>query len=140
MKAVTVDARGVAAAFLQEEYAEPARAVLTGRYVLRVPDLVYAELANVIWKYRTRGEVSEEEALALVTDLRSLPLLSTPCMALAEPALRLALQTGRTVYDCMYLALAVSSKAKMVTADRRLVNGLADTPLARHVVHLGDAF
>lgn len=31
----------------------------------------------------------------------------------------------RSVYDCMYVAMAVVSKAQMITADRRLANTLA---------------
>jgi predicted nucleic acid-binding protein len=44
----------------------------------------------------------------------------------------------RTVYDCLYLALAVKTKSVMITGDKRLVSALADGPLAKHVVWIGD--
>lgn len=42
----------------------------------------------------------------------------------------------RTVYDCLYLALAVREGCQMVTADERLYNRLQGTPLAPHIVTL----
>jgi predicted nucleic acid-binding protein len=106
---------------------------------LQAPDLIYAELGNVIWKRHGRGEVDNDEAGRLLTDLRRLPLQTTPCGDLVEAGLELALRTGRSVYDCLYLALAVRGKSVMVTADRRLVNALAGTPLASHVSWIGSA-
>jgi predicted nucleic acid-binding protein len=44
---------------------------------------------------------------------------------LAEDALAIALSTGRTVYDAMYVALAVQRESTFITADERLVNALA---------------
>lgn len=44
---------------------------------------------------------------------------------LAQDALAIALSTGRSVYDAMYLALAVQRESTFVTADERLVSALA---------------
>jgi predicted nucleic acid-binding protein len=137
MKPCVLDASVVAAAFLQEEHAKRARALLVSGREMHAPDLVYAELANVIWKRCGRGEIDEEEAGRLLGDLLRLPLEITSCGDLAEPALQLALGTGRTVYDCLYLALAVKTKTVLISADRRLVNALASTPLAEHVAWIG---
>ena len=46
--------------------------------------------------------------------------------------------SNRTVYDCLYLALAVQLGGTMVTADEKLINALAATPWAAHLVHLKD--
>ncbi len=45
--------------------------------------------------------------------------------------------TGRTVYDCLFLALAVRDGCQMVTADRRLAHALAGTAFGGNVVMLG---
>jgi predicted nucleic acid-binding protein len=112
--------------------------VLTGGHALIAPDLNHAELANVIWKRHARGEIDEGEADRLLADVLALPLEITPCGDLIEAALELALRTGRSVYDCLYLALAVKTKTVLFSADKRLVNALAGTPLAKHVAWIGD--
>ena len=74
----------------------------------------------------------------LLGDFQNLPLLWTSSQDLVEAALELALHTGRTVYDCLYVALAVKANCAMVTADKRLVKSLVDTPLAKHVAWIGN--
>jgi predicted nucleic acid-binding protein len=138
MKAYVVDASVVAAAFFQEEHAEVARSLLAGRRDLLAPDLIHAEVANVIWKRQRRDEIDEDEARGLLADVLRLPLQVTPSRDLLEPALELALPTHRTVYDCLYLALAVRSKSAVHTSDKRLVNALADGPLKKYVAWIGD--
>ena len=137
MRPPVLDASVVAAAFFQEAHAEVARGLLTGGGTLHAPDLINAELANVIWKRHGRGEIGEDEAAGLLADFRSLPLRITPCGELVETALALALRTGRSVYDCVYVSLAVKIGSVLVTADKRLVNALAGTPLAGHVAWIG---
>ncbi len=138
MKTYVLDASVAAAAFFQEDSAERAQGLLDGRHVLCAPDLIHAELANVIWKRHKRGEIDGEEASHLLADFHRLSLRITPCGELAEAALELALRSSRSVYDCLYLALAVKCRSAVITADRRLVNALSGTPLAAHVTWLGD--
>jgi predicted nucleic acid-binding protein len=45
--------------------------------------------------------------------------------AILPEALAIASFFGRTVYDSIYVALAVTSKTQLVTADERLANALA---------------
>lgn len=137
MKPRVVDASVVAAAFFQEEHARAAGTLLASGADLFAPDLICAEVANVIWKRSGRGEIAPEEANELLDDFLRLPLQLTPSRPLVEAALPLALATGRTVYDCLYLALAIQTKSVLVTADRRLVNALAGGPLARRVAWIG---
>jgi predicted nucleic acid-binding protein len=137
MKAYVADASVVAAAFFQEEHASRARKLLLGDCELHAPDLIYAEVGNVIWTRHQRSEIDEDEAGALAADLLRLPLSIAPAADLVEPALTLAMGTGRTVYDCIYLALAIKVDAVLISADRRLVNGLGGGPFKKHVAALG---
>ena len=109
MKHCVVDASTVAAAFFQEKHAESAQILLASDCRLDAPDLISAEFANVVWKRRMRGDIDEQEATELLLDFLRLPLRTTPSADLAESALQLAPHTRRTVYDCPYLALAVST-------------------------------
>ena len=133
MKPCVIDASVVAAAFFQEPHATTAAAVLAADRPLYAPDLISAEFGNVIWKRYTRREITGEEAAQLMADFLRLPLAITPTGELADVALQLAMRTGRTVYDCVYLALAIRTHSVLVTADKRLVNALAGSPLAKHV-------
>jgi len=138
MKACVIDASVIAAAFFQEQFAQVAAAMLASDRPLHAPDLVISEFASVIWKRQRRKEIDNTEAAELLADFRSLPLRLTSSNELIESALELALRTGRTVYDCLYLALAVRTKSIMVSADKRLVNALLGTPLEKHIVWIGD--
>jgi predicted nucleic acid-binding protein len=139
MKACVIDASVVAAAFFQEEHAEAAQTLLAADRDLLAPDLVYAEFANVVWKRCRRGEIDDAEAAQLAADVLRLPLQITPAGELAVPALQLALKTGRTVYNCLYLSLAVKTRSIMMCADLRLVNALAGSPLEKHIAWIGQA-
>lgn len=137
MKRCVIDASVTASAFFREETSPMARALLTSGCEMFAPDLIYPEVGNVIWKRQSRNEIDEEEACALLSDVLVLPLKITPSSQLVESALKLALRTNRTVYDCLYLALAVQTNSTMVTGDKRFVNALADTPLEKYVSWIG---
>ncbi|MBN1556209.1 MAG: type II toxin-antitoxin system VapC family toxin [Phycisphaerae bacterium] len=138
MKKCIVDASVIAAAFFRETISPQARELLASRGKLHAPDLIYSEVANVIWKRHARDEIDEKEARALLSDILTLPLKITPSRQLVESALALATRTKRTVYDCLYLALAARNRSVMFTADKRLVNALAKTPLEQHLSWIGD--
>ncbi len=133
MKPCVLDASAIAAVFFQDPGAEKVRALLSSGRPMHAPDLVHAEVANVIWKRCGRGEIDHEEAGDMLGDCLRLGLEITPCDELVELALQLALAAGRTVYDCFYLAMAISIEGKLFTADKKLVNALAGTPLEKHV-------
>ena len=138
MKHYVLDASVVAAGFFPEEHSPKARRLLAGLHDFAAPDLLYAETANVIWKRHGKGELDDAEARALMADLLTLPIRIVPTKDLVTPALELALCMRRTVYDCLYLALAVESRAVLVTGDRKFANALADSPPAKHMAWIGD--
>lgn len=138
MTRCVVDASMVAAAFFDEAHAPQARELLSSSTALLAPSLIAAEMINVIWKRYRRNEMDQDESRAMLHDFLQLPLRYTPMEELTEAGLELAMTTGRSAYDCLYLALAVRSGCAMVTADQRLVNALADTPLNAHLTWLGE--
>ena len=138
MSGCVVDASVIAAAFFQEEHADASGALLASAQSLQAPDLIYVETANVIWKRHRRSEIDAEEASQLLDDMMQLPLQVTPSADLVGLALQLSLQFDRTVYDCLYLALAAQIDLVMLTADQRLVNSLKGSPLERHLAWIGD--
>jgi predicted nucleic acid-binding protein len=136
MTMLVVDASVVAKWFFPEEYSTESRRLLSPRRTLLAPDLIWSEVGNVAWKRVRRGEMSAEESTQFIADLIRLPLDTIPTQTLLAPALELAIATDRTVYDCMYLALAMDRKCRFVTANERFVNALSSTPLAKLVRHV----
>lgn len=50
----------------------------------------------------------------------------------------IAMDTERSVYDCLYLALAEREGCRFVTADRRLFNAVRESPIGRVLHWVGD--
>ena len=104
---------------------------------LHVPSFFEIEITNVVWKKLRRGELLRNEADDIVRQLSALPLTRHDESPLLASALDLADKTARTVYDCLYLALAQHLGGVVMTADERLVNSLAHTPWARLTTWVG---
>jgi len=90
-----------------------------------VPDLFWVELANALWKAIRRTEISADNAASAMSFVRDLGLATVPSVDLVPQAWNLAVTYGRTVYDSLYVALAMQSKSELITADERLANALA---------------
>jgi predicted nucleic acid-binding protein len=69
----------------------------------------------------------------MARDLIRLPIEWLPSETFLAEALELAIVTSRTVYDCQYLALAIGHDCQFVTADRRLKNALAESPVGQRI-------
>lgn len=90
-----------------------------------VPDLFWVELANALWKAVRRNEISSNNAASAISFMRDLDIATVPSIDIVPQALDLAISHGRTVYDSLYVALAMQSKSDLITADERLANALA---------------
>jgi predicted nucleic acid-binding protein len=129
-----VDASVVIKWFVPEVHSDAARRLLQSENQYVAPDLLFAETANTIWKKVRRGEVSRRDGEGLVADVGRAAVQTVPCRALAADAYALASASGRTVYDAMYLALALRLETRLITADERLAGALAAMPaVASHI-------
>jgi len=137
MTSLVVDASVAAKWFLPEPGAEAALRLLNGRRRLIAPDLIHAEIGNIAWKLCARKVLSAEEATEMIEHLLSMPLEIHESGPLLPQALEIAIATDRTVYDSLYLALAVELDATVITADHRWTNALKPTPLAHFIRPLG---
>ena len=132
MRGIVIDA-SVAAKWFLPAAGEPLSEVaaeLLQRYVrdevrFLVPDLFWAELANVLWKAARQGRCTKAAAQQAVTAMQKRNLPTVPSQMLLDQALALAIAFDRSVYDCLYVVLALQSKTHLVTADERLANALA---------------
>jgi predicted nucleic acid-binding protein len=90
-----------------------------------VPDLFWVEFASVLWKAIWRGNFPKDSADAALASLKRFDFPTVPSLELLDNAFQIATAPGQTVYDCLYVALAVQTNAQLITADERLVNALA---------------
>jgi len=134
-----VDASVVIKWFVPEVQSDAARRLLLQPHQYIAPDLLFAEIANTIWKKTRRGELTALRGQQLVEDIARAAVEAVPCRDLVEDAYALASATARTAYDAMYLALAVRLRTRMITADERLVDALTTFPaLVGHVQTVQD--
>ena len=96
-----------------------------GRFRFAVPDLFWAECGNILWKAVRQGRWTRSAAEEAIMALKGRSLPTTSSLDLLEEAFSIAATFDRTVYDSLYVALAVRLKADLVTADARLANALA---------------
>jgi predicted nucleic acid-binding protein len=104
---------------------------------LAAPDLLLAEVANALWNRARRGELTADEALRRVSQLRTAPVEWVAAGSLILDASRLASELGHPVYDCLYLALAIQRNCRVVTADARFAKAVTGHPETARVVLLG---
>ena len=90
-----------------------------------VPDVFWAEVGNVLWKGVRQRRWPQVLADAAAEEIKDRNFLSVSSLALLPEALRIAFFHDRSVYDCLYVALAVQFNVEMITADERLANALA---------------
>ena len=127
-----VDASVVVKWFIEEPYCQNAEALLVdfrnNRLNLAAPDHIVAEVASTLWKRSTlRKEISVSEANGSLADFLQIGIQLHPAPALMKAALRLAGQVRHTVYDMLYVALAVQLQCEFITADGKMVNKVRAT-------------
>jgi predicted nucleic acid-binding protein len=131
---LVVDASVVLKWFLPEVHSAAARDLLQEAHQFVVPDLLFPEVCNAIWKKVRRGELSRNEAQRLVADIEAIAVESIPTHGLMGDASAIAFASAQTVYDCVYLALAVRLETRVITADERFERAITSNPmLAKHI-------
>jgi predicted nucleic acid-binding protein len=120
--------------FVPEIHSDVAQQLLTEGNTLLVPDLFFPEIGNILWKRVRRGEDTSENARQTFAEFNTVPMEVYGSQPLTPTALAIALQTDRTVYDSLYLALAILQQCSMVTADTKLFNALSNTAFVNNVI------
>jgi len=129
MDKIVVDSSVVIKWFVTEPLSDASRRVLdgyqSGEFTLIAPDVLAAEIGNIVWKkYRFQG-LAKADAEQIITAFRELNIELTPTIELLAEALRIAMIHERTVYDALYIALSERENCVYITADERLVNALS---------------
>ena len=139
MSVFIVDASVAAKWFIEEENSSAALSILDKNVQLHAPDFLLLEMDSVITKWIRRGAVSLHEGNDLRDSLRQYPIRHHSFPPFLDSAFVIASQTGQSIYDCLYVALAALLGGKMVTADRRLYDALKNSPFKKSIVWIENA-
>lgn len=95
-----------------------------GTCALAVPDLFWPEITNILWKSVAQRRLNERDAVDRLTSLKRLAMPVMLTEPLAGESLAISLAYQRSAYDSFYVALAVSMRRSLITADERLAHAL----------------
>jgi predicted nucleic acid-binding protein len=138
LKAIVVDASVAIKWFIPEVHAIFATRLLHTNLHFIAPDLIFAEVGNILWKKYRSKELTLDTASAILDDFKRLPFNSHENESLLDAAWQIAIVHQCTVYDSLYVALAQTEGCLLVTADRTLYNTLCPTHLASLLLWVED--
>lgn len=122
---LVVDASVAVKWAVPEVHAAEARRLLAANEPLLGPTILPLEIGNILWKKTRRAELTDREATRVLDRLVGEIRVENDRPHLLNSALQLAIRYDRSVYDSLYIALALAEECQFVTADRRLYNALA---------------
>ncbi|BES82355.1 type II toxin-antitoxin system VapC family toxin [Pyrodictium abyssi] len=116
---IAVDASAIVAFFLREEGWEKLAEYMRETVSL---DLVVKEFYNAVWKavrLHRLGPDDAEKALALFRKYVDGNMVLRNELDYVDKGFRIALEEGITVYDALYIALALEESTPLLTLDSR---------------------
>jgi predicted nucleic acid-binding protein len=138
VKRYVIDASVAAQWLLPEPNSREALALVDNGIERIVPDLIHAEIGNILWKRVRTGDLPINRAKEVLHELEEIPLTVCPVAEFMELSLGIATEYGRSFYDSAYVALALRERAVLLTADAKLVRALGNTPLAGTLRHIAE--
>ena len=115
-----VDASVAAMRFLPEKYSENAVLLLIPEYDLVAPELIHLEVGSALLKAMRWDEVPITDSVEVLSALLPAALRMLPSTDHIETAFEIARGHGGSIYDALYIALARTIGAPLITGDRRL--------------------
>ena len=130
---IVLDASIAAKWIFLEEDSDKAEQLLKDHSGFLVPDLFYVEMDSIIGKKVRRRELEASDAHRKRDQVQRIAADVVYHQTLAKLAFDISVSLPVTMYDALYLALAMDNQTIMWTADNRLVRGLSNTVLSKHV-------
>lgn len=118
---IVVDASAVLEALLRTEVSpQIERRIFASTQTLHAPHLLDLEVAQVLRRYATVGDIEADRGSEALVDLADLPVTRYP-HDLFLPRIW-QLRHNLTAYDAVYVALAETLSAPLLTRDARLAS------------------
>jgi predicted nucleic acid-binding protein len=140
VSAYVIDASVVIKWFVPEIHSDAASRLLSATHEYFAPDLLFPEVGHALWKKVRRGELTASQSERLAADIAGIAVETVSTRDLLIDAHALAVATDLTVYDAMYLALAVRLRTELITADARLGRTVAAHPMTAALVRMVQTF
>ncbi|MGB8818922.1 MAG: type II toxin-antitoxin system VapC family toxin [Rhizobiaceae bacterium] len=136
MTSFVVDASVALKWFVPEADSSMADDLVRAEADLIAPGIIWTELANAVWKNARLGNLDSgiwDDVAAKLPGLMTIHSAEGP---LLQSAVKLAVSHEHPVYDCVYLALAIQTGARVVTVDKRFLNVFGQSDHADRVISL----
>ena len=131
---VVVDSSVVVKWYVNEDHTLEAERLIDSSLELHAPELLLAEFGNIIWKKLRNQDIDEQLANFAIESIAKLTIVLHSHPKLIRSAYTMAVETGTSVYDWIYLSLALSLSCKFVTADRKFFLAMRKTKFKSDVV------
>lgn len=138
MTSYIVDACVVVKWFIPEIHTQSAVKLLDSTHNLYVPDLLYSELGNVIWKKIRKKELTSSIGEEILWSVEKMALDVISSKPLISAAFDIAVSLDRSVYDSIYLAAACDLDTSLVTADLKFYNAISRSALKDNILWIED--
>ena len=129
---LVVDASIAIKWFLSEIHSDEARLILESKWELWAPDYIWAEFGSTLRKKIRLKEITVQEAEVILKDFMRFPIQTHGSKLLLNSAWQLANDSGATIYDSLYLALANSRECFLVTADNTFYQSIKSSKETTH--------
>ncbi len=133
-----VDASVAVKWFVPESHSTEAVVLIDGTHELHAPELIIAELGNILWRKHKQQLLASSVARQIVRKFRDFDIIFHSHQRTSSSAFVGAELSGQTVYDWTYLALAASLSCSFVTADAKFYRALETTSMKKYLVWVGD--
>ena len=124
MTAYVIDASVILKWFIPEDYSEPALRLKHAGAHFHAPAFLTLEVGSVLSKKRRRGELALQDTEDIWQAFRRAPVRRHADEILILAAFDLAHLTKQSLYDSLYLVLAMKLGVPFLTADRKFYQAL----------------
>ncbi|HNT33798.1 MAG TPA: type II toxin-antitoxin system VapC family toxin [bacterium] len=138
MNRFVVDASVVAKWIFPEEHAKESSCLVREQTSLHAPDFLSIELHNILSKKVRKKDIPPESESNILRQMEFLPVQFHLSSELLRGAYDLSVRFHTSLYDCLYLSLALHLDCPLVTADARFQKSFQKTLLGATVIHVLD--
>ncbi len=114
--------------FIPQNYSFEANKILyayeTNQLILIAPDLIYAEIGNIVWKIQRFQGLNQEYAQNIIDLFQKIQINIISADDLLRDAYDFAVKYQRSVYDSLYVVVSLRENCRFVSADEKLYNAI----------------